>query len=361
MKKWDLSLMLLVSLTSGSVMAAHSIVNDAGDSLTLDGRFEVRYQDRGGDNYGEWNSGSSRFGLKGKMQLDDGWTGFGHAEWAYNSGSNGDNIYDRLVYAGLEHSSYGKIAAGPKQWSTFYDVAWYTDMGRIFGTRGSGVYNLADWGIASGAGRAENSITYRNAINKEISYGFTYQTARDEVALANNATATLKKGIGASITYKPYDGLTLGAAYHQNELADLTPHVNGVKDGDSMRVMLVGMNYSNGGFYSGMTFHVGENWEAVSEGDNDIMFDTLGGEFYVYYHFDYGFRPTFNYNYMKDRSDETSGYKRILIIPGLEYHFRKDKFLIWAEYQIDQGSDRYNGSKFENRDNQLAAGLRYYF
>ncbi|EBW6087945.1 porin, partial [Salmonella enterica subsp. enterica serovar Enteritidis] len=44
MKKWDLSLMLLVSLTSGSVMAAHSFVNDAGDSLTLDGRFEVRYQ-----------------------------------------------------------------------------------------------------------------------------------------------------------------------------------------------------------------------------------------------------------------------------------------------------------------------------
>ncbi|MCV5217030.1 hypothetical protein OFC53_37980, partial [Escherichia coli] len=77
------------------------------------------------------------------MGLDNGWTGFGHAEWGYNSGANGDNIYDRLLYAGVGHEKYGKIAAGTKQWSTFYDVAWYTDLGRVFGTRGSGVYNLA--------------------------------------------------------------------------------------------------------------------------------------------------------------------------------------------------------------------------
>ncbi len=145
----------------------------------------------------EWNSGSSRFGLKGQMGLDNGWTGFGHAEWGYNSGANGgDNIYDRLLYAGVDHEKYGKIAAGTKQWSTFYDVAWYTDLGRVFGTRGSGVYNLADWGIASGAGRAENSITYRNSINEKVSYGFTYQTTREDVALANNATASLKKRHG---------------------------------------------------------------------------------------------------------------------------------------------------------------------
>lgn len=53
------------------------------------------------------------------------------------------------------------------------------------------------------------------------------------------------------------------------------------------------------------------------------MFDTLGGEVYTYYHFDNGLRPTLNYNLMKDRSDETKGYKRNLIIPGLEYHFKR--------------------------------------
>lgn len=178
--------------------AAHTFTNDAGDSLTLDGRFDVRYQDKGGDHNGEWNSGSSRFGLKGQMGLDNGWTGFGHAEWGYNSGANGDNIYDRLLYAGVEHEKYGKIAAGTKQWSTFYDVAWFTDMGRVFGSRGSGYYNLSDWGISSGTGRAENSITYRNNINDNWKYGFTYQTTREDVAVStrfnqtNSDTVTLK-------------------------------------------------------------------------------------------------------------------------------------------------------------------------
>ncbi len=114
MNKSILSAVILTALTSGSAFAAHTFTNDAGDSLTLDGRFDVRYQDKGGDHNGEWNSGSSRFGLKGQMGLDNDWTGFGHAEWGYNSGANGDNIYDRLLYAGVEHEKYGKIAAGTK-------------------------------------------------------------------------------------------------------------------------------------------------------------------------------------------------------------------------------------------------------
>ncbi|MFA0703972.1 porin, partial [Vibrio sp. 10N.222.48.A8] len=75
---------------------------------------------------------------------------------------------------------------------------------------------------------------------------------------------------GASITYKPVDGVTLGAAYHQNEIADLDSGVVGVENGDNMRIMLLGANYSNGGFYAGATFHVGENWEAVSQGGTDV-------------------------------------------------------------------------------------------
>lgn len=361
MKKSTLSAVILAALTSSSAFAAHTFVNDAGDSLTLDGRFDLRYQDRGEDHNGEWNSGSSRFGLKGQMGLDNGWTGFGHAEWGYNSGANGDEIYDRLLYAGVEHDKYGKIAAGTKQWSTFYDVAWYTDLGRVFGTRGSGVYNLSDWGIASGAGRAENSITYRNSINEQLSYGFTYQTTREDVKLSGESTATLKNGMGASLTYKPANGITLGVAYHQNDLSDVDTSVVGAKDGDTMRIGLVGANYTNGGFYTGVTFHVGENWEAVNNGGTDVLMDTLGGELYSYYHFENGLRPTFIYNYMEDRGNETNGFERNLIIPGVEYHFVKNKFLVWSEYQFDLGKDKLVGNTFENRDDQFAAGIRYYF
>ncbi|GAL26597.1 outer membrane porin putative [Vibrio variabilis] len=376
MKKSLLSALVVTALTSASAMAAHTFVNDAGDSLTIDGRFDLRYQDKGEGHNGEWNSGSSRFGLKGVMGLDNGWTGFGHAEWGYNSGANGNNIYDRLLYAGVEHEKYGKIAAGTKQWSTFYDVAWYTDLGRVFGTRGSGAYNLSDWGIASGTGRAENSITYRNSINEDLSYGFTYQTTREDVALSgsdrtgglgiidrdNRATATLKNGMGASLTYRGIEGVTLGAAYHQNELDEVTSNVQGAESGDHMRIMLLGANYTSGGFYAGATFQVGENWESVETShDSNILMDTIGGEVYTYYQFENGLRPTFIYNYLTDRGNDANGFERQLIVPGLEYHFQTNKFLVWTEYQFDLGKDKLVGSSFENREDQFAAGIRYYF
>ncbi|PMG62585.1 porin [Vibrio splendidus] len=364
MNKSILSAVILTALTSGSAFAAHTFTNDVGDSLTLDGRFDVRYQDKGGDHNGEWNSGSSRFGLKGQMGLDNDWTGFGHAEWGYNSGANGDNIYDRLLYAGVEHEKYGKIAAGTKQWSTFYDVAWFTDMGRVFGSRGSGYYNLSDWGISSGTGRAENSITYRNSINDNWKYGFTYQTTREDVAVstrfnqANSDTVTLKNGIGASTLYTVMDGLTIGLAYHQNEFDDVDSTVQNIKDGDTQRIGLLGVNYTNDGLFVGFTYSQGSNWETTSQSE---FYDHRGAEFFTYYHFENGLRPTFNVNYLTDTDDNANGYERQLIIPGLEYHFKKNKFLVWTEYQFDNGKDSYNGVKYENNDDQFAAGIRYYF
>ncbi|MBJ3592279.1 hypothetical protein JGC56_14220 [Salmonella enterica subsp. enterica serovar Saintpaul] len=60
--------------------------------------------------------------------------------------------------------------------------------------------------------------------------------------------------------------LTFGAAYHQNEIEDLSTHAAGVENGESMRIILLGANYSKDDFYLGVTFHVGENWEAASMG-----------------------------------------------------------------------------------------------
>ncbi|HFV9295511.1 TPA: porin [Serratia fonticola] len=358
MKKSSLSLLILTSLASGSSFAAYTFSSDAGDSLTIDGRFEVRYQDRGDDDKGEWNSGSSRFGLKGQIPLDNEWRGFGHAEWGYNSGANGNNIYDRLLYAGIQHEKWGKIAAGTKQWGTFYDVAWFTDAGRVFGSRGTGYYNLANWGMASGGGRAENSITYRNRINDDWRYGLTYQTTREDVGLAAGKTATLKKGIGASVVYKIMEGLTAGVAYQQNEFDDIVLGVKNIKDGDIQRIGLLGINYVSGGLYIGLTYSQGNNWEATSQAE---FYDSRGVEFFTSYYFESGWRPTLNLNSLKDTDGKANGYERKLAILGLEYHFKKDKFLVWTEYQFDQGNDLFNVAQYENSGNQFASGVRYYF
>ena len=83
--------------------------------------------------------------------------------------------------------------------------------------------------------------------------------------------------------------------------------------------------------------------------------------FLLHYHFENGLRPTFNVNYLMDTDDNANGYDRQLIIPGLEYHFKKNKFLVWTEYQFDNGNDKSVGNRYENSDDQFAAGIRYYF
>ncbi|CAK2093180.1 putative porin [Vibrio crassostreae] len=356
----------LTTLFSLPTISAQTMINEAGDSLTIDGRFEARYRDKGGDTPTTVDSGSSRLGFKGQKILSNDWVGFGHAEWGYNSGDNGDNIYDRLLYVGLKHDKYGNISLGTKQWSAFYDVAWFTDMGRVFGTRASGVYNLEDWGIASGTGRAENSLVYRNNIGESWHYGITLQASRHDVGLSgsenNRATATLENGLGGSLRYSGIENVSVGFAYQQNEISDLSLSVDGIENGDMMRVLLLGVNYEDAHWYLGATAHVGENWESVeTSSSTNAMFDTRGGEVYGYYHFDNGLRPTLNYNYFESRDTDVD-YTRHLLAPGLEYHFTRNTFLLWAEYQIDMGKDQLiSDYKFDTADNQFAAGLRYYF
>ena len=354
--------LVILTTVAATQASAFTWENDNGDSLTINGRFEAR-QDKGDNHDGEWNSGSSRLGLMGVKQLEDGWKGFGHAEWGYDSGANGNSFYDRLLYAGVEHDTYGKIAAGTKQWSTFYDVSWVTDMGRAYGTRGSGQYNMVDWGISSGTGRAANSLTYRNNFG-DLSYGLTYQTTRNNVGLSSNGdtllTGTLKNGIGASANYKLTDSITVGLAYHQNEFDDLDAGVNNIKDGDKQNIGLLALSYSSTDLFLGFTASQASNWEVNDTGD---FFDSRGVEFFAGYFVTDKFRTTFNYNNMNARDDKANGYRRETYTPGLEYHFVRNTYVLWTEYQFDSGNDKWNGKEghYERRGNQMSAGIRYYF
>ncbi|MGL4475193.1 MAG: porin [Shewanella sp.] len=356
MKLKSLLILIAAGLCSNAALADFTFANKQGDSLSIDGRFEVRYQNKGNDHQGEWNSGSSRLGFKGVKQLENGWAGFGHAEWGYNSGANGSNIYDRVLYAGVQHEKYGKVSVGTKQWSAFYDVAWFTDLGRTFGSRAFGTYNLNDWGIDSGAGRASNSVVYRNNY-QGIKYGFTYQTTREGVKLGNNQTADFDNGLGVSVQYSPAEGYTLGLAYHQNDMSNFSVGTN-LSGDQTSRIAMLAANYTGESFYLGTSINQGSNWEVNSQGQ---FYDSIGYELYTYYHFESGFRATLNLNYLADTDDRSQGYERKTIIPGLEYHFDKNKLVAWAEYQFDLGSDQWDANQYQNSDDQFALGMRYYF
>ena len=136
--------------------------------------------------------------------------------------------------------------------------------------------------------------------------------------LPGDSTATLKNGIGASVLYPVAAGLTVGAAYHQNEITDVEGDAtSSIKNGDTARIGLVGLNYSTANYFLGMTFHTADSWEVAG---NEEFFDSRGGELYTHYHFDNGFRATFNANYMTETDGRAEGYERKTYTPGVEYH-----------------------------------------
>ncbi|MEL0611303.1 porin, partial [Vibrio echinoideorum] len=94
----------------------------------------------------------------------------------------------------------------------------------------------------------------RNNISENWKYGFTYQTTPADVGLADALTATLKNGMGASTLYTITDGLTIVLSYHENEFDDVYAGVKNIKDGDTQRMGLLGVNYTNNGLFVGFTY-----------------------------------------------------------------------------------------------------------
>lgn len=62
----------------------------------------------------------------------------------------------RLAFVGFE-GPQGRVSFG-KQWSTYYDVAVFTDQAPFFGGSASGTYNAGTDGGVSGTGRANQAL-----------------------------------------------------------------------------------------------------------------------------------------------------------------------------------------------------------
>lgn len=339
----------------GAVSAAE-LYHDERFDLKGKLRLEAVY----GDTTNQWDSGTSRFGLKGRARLDDSWSLFGESEWGYamDLGADpheGDNITRRLGYAGISHARFGSLSVG-QQWSAVFDVAWWTDMGWRFGSSAFGAYNFRDYGITSGTARAEDAVVYRNGYGERISYGLQVQPKRSHKDLGMGVNASLDHSTGGSLVYAAAPNVQLGAAYYQNRYTDVTSG-HGIDEGDSGHLSLLGAKYEDGTLYLATNLAHGDNWEIA---ENGKFYDSLGIQVYGHYHFASGWRLHLNLNQLGDLGQRSQGYERKLVIPGLSYHFIKDKALVWMEYQYDYGN-HFDGAGYAHNDDTWAVGLYYQF
>ncbi|WP_158294532.1 porin [Halomonas urmiana] len=338
---------------------AFDLYTDADTSLSFDGRVQFRYNTYQDDSH-RWD-GDSRWALVATQAINDELDFLAKGEWSvYATEDDYDDdqhVTQRLLYAGLDHDRYGELTVG-KLWGVVYDVGWWTDMGRKFGSRAFGVYNFDDWGQVSGAGRADNAVAWRQSFG-DWKLGLQYQGRRGDKELAFGVEADLTEGIGASLRRPVGENLEAGVAYIQNTYEDVTPG-SGVSDGDKGRLWLAGIKYATDHIHAAMHVGYSQDWEIAPNGQ---FYDALGIQAYSYYHFANGLRPNVNFNWLDDTGEDSEGYRRLTYSFGLEYHFIRDRFLVWSDYQINHGSNGWDSQErhYGDADSEWALGIRYDF
>jgi len=112
----------------------------------------------------------------------------------------------RLGYVGVDFGAGGRVALG-KQWGVHTDVSLYTtEQFNVFGSQASATYTAGTDGGVTGAGRADQVVTYRNTLFRILSVGLQMQ-----FRTAENSEAVDGFGGSAQLTVLP--GVRVGAAY----------------------------------------------------------------------------------------------------------------------------------------------------
>jgi predicted porin len=250
----------------------------------------------------------------------------------------------RLGFLGVDLQKYGIITVG-KQWGVYYDVTSYTDKMNVFGGRGSATYVAGTDGGATGTGRADQALVYRNTIGP-LSLGAQVQA---RTAYNNH----FFDGYGLSAQMKILTGLKAGVAYNKAYLnEEIINHILGLEGNPTY--------LSVGASYSGKKIDLGAVYANQTNGDlsqglvNDptdgistpsVVFNANGFELYGKYKFDkINLIAGFNY-YNPDveniampngQHPLSADFGRNDIILGIEYYPVQTAYF-YAESRISSG------------------------
>ncbi len=221
----------------------------------------------------------------------------------------------RLGFVGIDFGPLGRVAIG-KENSVHYDVTSYTtDRFNVFGGQGTSTYVAGTDGGASGTGRADRVVTYRNKIFKIFEVGLQGQfRGADANGAGGSAQVTILPGVkvGAAFTHTNWpqstrdfvQGLGANADYtavgtridwHYLELGFVYSHQT---NGDMVQVPVGGVNRNvafdaNGvelyaraglgpiGIIGGFTHQSPDRRDPLIDPDFKTSYLILGGEWLV--------------------------------------------------------------------------------
>ena len=309
----------------------------------------VRYRERSGDN--AWQDGGSRAGALIDWQFKQGSYLFASYEAGFSvlsgvgdflPGENPDEEFEDSIFTRLRHIGFdapGFTALIGKNWSTYYQVASFTDRFMGAGGSASGAFNAQTDGGPTGPGRADKAVQAKlstdflpHTLFKPFDLNIQVQQGN---TIPFGGGAEYEQSFGVSAVVTTQKDFTVGLAYnHANIDLDKNPSLRSVGISGDARAALIGTRGFGDRWYAGLVVARLESHETTDEG---IYFDGWGSELYGQYQlFD---RVWFigGYNILEPDADQTQAgdYRIRYAVAGLRYTFDDFRRMIFANIRFD--------------------------
>ena len=191
----------------------------------------------------------------------------------YDVFKSGETFYTRLAYIGFQKDE--KILLLGKNWSTYYQVASFTDRFSSLGGEASGVYNAKSDGGNSGTGRANNVLQTRLTLDF-IELNLQIQNRQDIPYIEDTE---YKYGLGASIIVNPLENFKIALAYNYSDIdIDSIPLVKQHNLNGNMSTYLLGVQWYSQNWYLGATYSKNYNLQTTN---TENYIDSIGLEVYT--------------------------------------------------------------------------------
>jgi len=334
----------------------------------------LRYRNGGRDDW-LFGDGGSRIGLHGSYRFFSNYRIFGTFEAGFSLADELDALlnpgdqsgtdttfFARLGYVGLETPKLN-INAG-KNWSTYYQVASFTDKLIAYGGEGTQFANAETDGGSTGTGRADQVLQGRFMINA-IPDNWWFKPFRLNLQVQDGRPIPEVSGVkygtsfGASAILHLVNEFVLGIAYNRapinlSNAVHNAVHNAGIRGNE--QALLLGSRWFDDNWYVGANLSRLKNHATTDTGQ---YFNGIGAELYGKYRILPKLWLFGGWNYLRPDSASTQAgeFKIDYLVPGLLYEVRGPDKLIYLEYKLS-GGRHSDGSAI---DDVLTVGIRWDF
>ena len=362
----DLFTRLIALLEQTKDFAAPEEARDAPQVEAMISKFTAYGSLRGrgfvnGEGEATLDDSTSRVGVRGQLDVSKTYQFFGRFEVGTNlvgditrfltggdpgteEGAENNALPLRLAFVGFD-GPQGRVSFG-KQWSTYYDVAVFTDQAPFFGGTASGTYAAGTDGGISGTGRPNQALQYRFAISR---FKFGVQTQIRNITDNDRAFADTW---GVSTNYQFDEGVTLGAAFNQVRDGVEEPESEESKLGD--QALILGARWQDERNYYAFNFTDFRNHE---KDDRGRFFSGQGLEIFADHKLTERIAIGGTYNYQEPEASHPGRYKLEFLSVGGGYTLGDSwRFYLIYKFEKSRASD---GTRLGR--NTLGAAVFYNF